>query len=66
MWLRVNNCCKEAVACLNHDRVITGIMSCHQTGGPITWWAQINERAYNQDFTVILLATLLSNLSFYA
>ena len=29
---------------------ITGIMSCHQTGGPID--CDISGRAYNRDFTV--------------
>ena len=43
MWLRANNCCKGAVACLYEEAGIAGIMFCHQTGGPIS--------AYNRDFT---------------
>ena len=34
----LNSCCKGAVACLYHEEDITGIMFCHQTGGPIAGW----------------------------
>ena len=43
VWLHVNNCCKGAVACLHQERGITGIMFCHQTGGPMTRWAYKRE-----------------------
>ena len=36
MWLHVNNCGKGALTCLYHEGGKTGIMFCHQTGGPIT------------------------------
>ena len=36
MWLHVTNCRKGAVAYLYRELGITGIMFCHQTGGPIT------------------------------
>ena len=49
MWLHVNNRCKGAAVCF-HQGGITGIMSCHQTGGPID--CDISGRAYNRDFTV--------------
>ena len=38
VWLRVNNCCKEAEACLYQEGGITGKMFCHQTSGPVTGW----------------------------
>ena len=43
VWLRVNNCCNGAVACLHQEEVITGIAFCYQTGGPITGWAYKQE-----------------------
>ena len=39
VWLHVNNCHKGAVAYLYQEVGRTGIMSCHQTSGPITGWA---------------------------
>ena len=39
VWLHVNNCCQVVVACLYQEGGITGIIFCHQTGGPITGWA---------------------------
>ena len=39
MWLHVNNCCKEIVACLYLEGGTTGIMFCHQTDGAIIAWA---------------------------
>ena len=38
MWPHANNCCKGAVACSYQELGNTGIMFCHQTGGPITEW----------------------------
>ena len=47
VWLNVNTWCKGAVACLYQGgggkRGVTGIMFCHQTGGPVTGWAYKRE-----------------------
>ena len=40
--------CFIFVLCLYQERSTTGIIFCHQTGGPITRWA-IRGRAYFRD-----------------
>ena len=54
-WLHVNNCRKGTVVCLYQEGGITGILFCHQTGGPITGWVYVIRRAYNRDFMVFSL-----------
>ena len=56
VWFYVNNHRKGAVACLYQERGVTGILFCHQSGGPITGWAYSREGLYREFYGIRFFA----------